>query len=179
LHQGNVPESVAVNSKFVPLEESQMDPAYISAFFGMVGMTVGGLMSFSTSWMTQQAQLREKRREVQKTQREQIFNEFIAEASRLYGDALSHQKDDVGDLVQLYALVAKMRLIASRSVITAAEEVMDAIIEAYMAPNRSLREIRNMAQSGEMNFLVNFGEACRKELADTDLSPTSPRLLGA
>ena len=32
------------------------------------------------------------------------------EASRLYGDALSHQKDDVSDLVYLYALVAKIRL---------------------------------------------------------------------
>ncbi len=157
--------SGAIGGKFVPLQESQLDPAYVSAIFGLVGMTVGGLMSFSTNLMTQRTQLREKHREVLSVKLEQIFNDFIAEASRLYGDALSHQKDDVGDLVQLYALVARMRLVASRMVVIAAEQVMDAIIDTYTAPNRNLHEIKVMAQNGEMNFLVDFGEACRKELA--------------
>jgi hypothetical protein len=97
--------------------------------------------------------------------REQLFSDFIAEASRLYGDALTHQKDDVGDLVQLYALVARMRLLSSREVVTAAEQAMDAIIGTYLAPNRTLHELRSIAQRGEMNFLFDFGEACRLELA--------------
>jgi hypothetical protein len=130
-------------------------------------MTVGGLMSFSTNWVTQQAQIREKHREAERTKREELFNDFIVEASRLYVDALSHEKDDIADLVQLYALVARMRVLASLAVVTAAEQVMDTIIATYLAPNLSLHEIRSLAQDGKMNFLLEFGEACRAELATT------------
>ena len=142
-----------------------MDAAYVSAFFGLAGVTIGGLTSFGTTWLTQHSQLREKHREAELAKRQELFNEFIAEASRLYADALSHVKDDVTDLVQLYALVARLRLWASRPVVTAAEHAMDAVIETYLQPNRSLHEIRTLAKEGGMNFLLEFGESCRAELA--------------
>ncbi len=41
---------------------------------------------------------------------------------------------------------------------------MDAIIAAYLAPNRTLHEMHSLAQQGGMNFLQPFGEACRLEL---------------
>ncbi len=132
--------------------------------FGLAGASIGGLTSFSTTWLTQQAQMRDKRREAEQAKRLELFNDFVLEASRLYGDALSHEKDDVTDLVQLYALVAKMRLWASRPVVTAAERAMNAIVETYLQPNRTLHEIRTLAQSGQMNFLLDFGEACRADL---------------
>lgn len=84
---------------------------------------------------------------------------------RLYGDAVSHQKDDVSDLVLLYALVARIRLISTRPVVDAAELAMERIVETYLTPNRSLSEMRDLAHSGAMNFLRDFGEACREELA--------------
>jgi len=143
-----------------------LDAAYISAFFGLAGVGIGGLTPFTTSWFTQQAQIRDRHLESERLKREQRFNDFIAEASRLYGDALSHEKDDVTALVGLYALVARMRLLTSRPVVTAAERVMDAIIRTYLEPNRSLHELRNLAQHGEMNFLQDFGEASRAELAE-------------
>ena len=141
-----------------------MDAAYVSAFFGLAGASIGGLTSFLTTWLTQQAQLREKHREAESAKRQELFNAFIMEASRLYGDALSHEKDDVSDLVQLYAMVAKIRLWASRPVVTAAEHVMNSIVQTYLEPNRSLHEIRAIATEGRMNFLLEFGEACRADL---------------
>ena len=140
--------------------------------FGLAGASIGGLTSFATTWLTQRAQMRDKRREAEQARRLELFDEFVLEGSRLYGDALSHEKDDVSDLVQLYALVAKMRLWASRPVVTAAERAMNAIIETYLQPNRTLRDIRTLAQSGEMNFLLDFGEACRADLG------TGPRGMG-
>jgi hypothetical protein len=133
--------------------------------FGLAGATIGGLTSFTTTWLTQRAQAREKRQESTSASRQAIFNDFIIEASRLYGDALSHQKDDVCDLVQLYAIVGKMRLWASSPVVHAAQQAMDIIITGYLEPNRSLHEIRAMAQEGKMNFLLDFGEKCRAELS--------------
>jgi hypothetical protein len=142
-----------------------VDSAYLSALSGLLGATVGGMTSFGTAWLTQRSQVRSARREAEKVKREGLFGDFITEATRLYADALSHEKDDVTDLVRLYALVAKMRLIASREVITSAEQIMDNIVETYLAPNRDLRELRDLAHQGGMDFLVTFGEACRRELA--------------
>jgi hypothetical protein len=141
-----------------------MDP-YISALMGLAGVVIGGLASFATAWMTHRSQVREKQRELEAAKREKLFSDFIAEATRLYADAISHQKDDVSDLVLLYALVAQMRLISSRQVVDAAELAMARIVETYLTPNRSLSEMRDLAHSGAMNFLLDFGEACRAELA--------------
>ncbi|CCM76748.1 hypothetical protein [Rhizobium mesoamericanum] len=138
--------------------------AYISALMGLLGVAIGSFASFASTWMTHKLQLKEKYREVEMAKREKLFSDFIAEASRLYGDAISHQKDDVSDLVLLYALVAHMRLFSSRPVVDAAERVMETIVETYLAPNRSLSEIKELARSGAMNFLFDFGEACRVEL---------------
>ncbi len=139
--------------------------AYISALMGLAGVAIGSLASFATTWITQRSQVKERYREVEIAKREKLFSDFIAEATRLYGDALSHQKDDVSDLVLLYALVAQMRLICARPIVDAAERTMDHVIEAYLAPNLSLHEIADLARSGAMNFLADFGEICRMELA--------------
>jgi hypothetical protein len=130
----------------------------------MAGAIIGGLTSFATTWLTQQAQIRERQRDAARALRQELFNAFITEATRLHADALSHEKDDVTDLVQLYALIARMRLLVSRPVVTAADEVLRAIVETYLAPNRSLHEIRVLAQEGKMDFLADFSEACRQEL---------------
>ncbi len=42
---------------------------------------------------------------------------------------------------------------------------MERIVETYLAPNRSLSQIKDMARSGALNFLVEFGEACRIKLS--------------
>jgi hypothetical protein len=142
-----------------------MEAGYISALAGLAGAVIGGLASFATSWLTQHAQLREKSRERQMDRREMLFTAIIDEASRLYGDALTHQKDDVAALVKLYALIGQIRLISSAAVLTVAEHMIDAIVEAYLAPNRTLLEIRVLAKNGKIDMLRAFAEACREELA--------------
>ena len=80
-----------------------MDAAYISALSALGGATIGGLASFGSSWLTQRTQLRFSHHEAIKAKREALYAEFVDEASRLYGDALGHQKDDVADLVKIYS----------------------------------------------------------------------------
>ena len=142
-----------------------MEPAYLSALAALAGATIGGLTSFATSWTTQQAQLRHAHREAEKAKLEALYSDFIAEAARRYGDALTHQTEEVTGLVQLYALVERMRLISDRAVVIAATTVVATIVTTYLGPNRSLHEMMDFADKGGMNFLTEFGEAGRKDLA--------------
>jgi len=141
-----------------------MNPNLAGAAAALAGATIGGLASFGGSLMTQWLQLRDKNLENNRAQREALFTEFINEASRLFGDALSYEKDDVTDLVMLYAITARIRLVASAAVVQAAEKTMGTIIETYLAPNLSLHELHTLAAEGRMDFLLAFGEACRAEL---------------
>lgn len=143
-----------------------MDAGYASALFGLAGALIGSLANVATSWATHRSQLRDKHDGADYARKQKLFSEFIAEASRLYADALSHQKDDATDLVGLYALVAKMRLVAPGPIVSAAEDAMKAIVEAYLQPNRTLREIRALAQEGRLDVLLSFGEECRAHLAN-------------
>ena len=68
-------------------------------------------------------------------------------------------------MVGLYAMVGRMRLVSPRTVVAAAENVIEHIIETYLAPNRTLHELRIYMQEGRMDFLVEFSEACRADLA--------------
>lgn len=141
-----------------------MTPALISALAALGGALIGGLASIGSTWLAQSAQLRARSRERDHVRREALFSDFIDEASRLYGDALSHAKDDVLSMVRLYAFVARIRLISSAPVVASAERTLDAIIDAYLAPNKTLQELRVLMAEGRMNFLVEFSEACRAEL---------------
>ena len=142
-----------------------MDTAYISALSALGGATIGGLTSFGSSWLTQRTQLLFTYHEAIKAKREALYAEFVDEASRLYGDALGHQKDDPADLVKIYALIGRIRLVSPRSVVTAAERTFDTIIEAYLGPNRTMHEVLEDVHQGGFHFLIEFGEACRQDLA--------------
>ena len=109
-----------------------MDTAFISALSALGGATIGGLASFGSSWLTQRTQLRFAHHEAIKSKREEMYVEFVDEASRLYGDALGHQKDDATDLVKLFALLGQIRLVSPRPVVTAAERTFDTIIQTYL-----------------------------------------------
>ncbi len=142
-----------------------MDSAYLTALAALAGATIGGLTSFATSWTTQRAQLRHAHREAERAKLESLYSDFIAEAARLYGDALTHQSEDVTRLVQLFAMVGRMRLMSDRAVVVAATRVEDTIIETYLGPNRALHELMDFVHKGGMDFLNDFGEASRKDLA--------------
>ena len=142
-----------------------MDPVYITAISALGGASIGGLTSFLGSWLTQRTQLRFSHDEAIKARREELYVEFVDEAARLYGDALGHQKDDAADLCKLFALLGRIRLVSPRPVVTAAERTFDTIIETYLGPNRTMHEVLDDVHQGGFNFLIEFGEACRQDLA--------------
>ena len=118
-----------------------MDAAYVSAFAALEGSAIGGLTSLAASWLTQHVQFSSQQRAVNRNRREELYKSFIEEGSRLYADAFAHDKAEVSNLVNLYALVSRMRVLSSPQVVEQADKVVRVIIETYLAPNRTFRDV--------------------------------------
>ena len=58
-----------------------------------------------------------------------------------------------------------MRLVSDRTMIDAAMRAEATIIETYLGPDCTVRELMDQARQGKMSFLVEFSEACRNDLA--------------
>ena len=99
-----------------------MDPAYFSAFAALAGSTIGGLTSLTASWLTQHVQFRAQLLAADLNRREQLYEHFIEEASRLYADAYEHNEAETAK-VNLYALVSKMRVLSSPRIVESAERL--------------------------------------------------------
>jgi hypothetical protein len=140
-----------------------MDAAALSALAALSGSGIGGFASIGATWLTLHNQSRARRREQEQSRREQLFGEFIRQASLLYADALTHDKVDPSALVGLYAVKAQLRLFAAQATIDHADDVLELIVQTYYQPppDFSRREARNLH---DHDFLRSFTEACRREL---------------
>jgi hypothetical protein len=141
-----------------------MDPAYFSVFAALAGSTIGGLTSLTASWLTQHVQFRAQQRASDLNRREDLYKDFIEEASRLYADAFAHDKAEVVNLVSLYALVSRMRVRSSPRIVENADRVVRVIIETYLAPNKTFRDVKEILDNDAMDPLREFSHACREEL---------------
>jgi hypothetical protein len=99
------------------------------------------------------------------TRRQDLFRDFIVAASRAYGNALVSNEPKIEKLVDIYAMINRMRILCSPQMVTCAEDVTRSIIETYFGPNRSIRELHELIQSNvAMDPLKKFSELARDEL---------------
>ncbi len=131
---------------------------------GVLGSLVGGSASVATTWMAQKTLNRRElvREEIKK--REALYGEFIGECAKLFMDAFTHTLDHPDKLLPVYALINRIRLCASRPVLTEAERLLARAAEQYFAKNLTVEDLRELARSEEADPLRAFGEACRAEL---------------
>jgi hypothetical protein len=98
-----------------------MDMFYVPALASFSGSASGTLASIVTGWVTQRRKDSVRYTLRATSQREELCKNFIEEASRLYADALVNDQSEVSKLVDLYALIARMKILSSDAVIEAAE----------------------------------------------------------
>ena len=140
-----------------------MDAGYITALAALGGAALGGFTSFATSWTTQRVQMNAERAASSKSRRQKLYNAFIDDAAKMYGDALIHDKLELSGLIELHAIVSRMRVFSSVDVIENAGRVVRVITETYSQPNKSPLEIEEMIENGTIDLLKGFSEACRRE----------------
>jgi hypothetical protein len=154
-----------------------MDAGYFSAFAALAGSAIGALTSLSASWLTQREQRRTQQLTHDVARREDLYNDFIEEASKVYVDAIEHEPAEAADaskMVRLYALVSRMRVLSSSSIIEHADRVVRTIIDTYLEPKMTLREVSEaLRASAFVDPLRDFSDACREELRKIILRPRS------
>jgi hypothetical protein len=143
-----------------------MNAAYVSAFAALAGSVIGGLTTFAAAWVTQRQQANVQWFLQEKTRRQELYQQFIEEASQLYVDALIHDQPAIPALVSLYASINKMRVVSNRDIAERADKFVRVIVDTYDLPNKTLPELRAMVESGALDPLRDFSEACREELRE-------------
>ncbi len=146
-----------------------MDTAYFSAFAALAGSAIGGLTSLAASWLSQHTQFKAQQLAQDLSRREDLYKNFIEEASKSYADAYEHDNPQVASLVNLYALVSRMRVLSSPKIVESADKVMRLIIETYLGPNKTFRDLKEILDNDTMDPLRDFSNACREELRERGL----------
>lgn len=142
-----------------------MDAAYLSALSALAGSMVGGLTSGLANWLNQRAQTRAGMLAHEMARREDLYRDFIVAASRAYGAAITSNDPDIHDIIVLYAMISRMRILSSTRTIAAADRIMRVTLETYRGPNRTVIELEDLIKSGaDIDPLKEFSEAAREEL---------------
>jgi hypothetical protein len=121
----------------------------ITALAAIAGSLVGALGSAVGTWITARHQDRRDLLGKQIARREALYSDFIGESASLLIDAMQHNADDVQKMLPVYALVSRIRLSSSESVLQEAEEVIRTIVRTYPEPNLTAEQIESQATNGK------------------------------
>jgi len=142
-----------------------MDESLIPTLVALAGTVVGGLTSFLTAWATQAFQVRAQRLAAERAKREDLYGLFLDAMSRLYSRALSEEAVDYAQLVEIFALKGRIAIRASEPVKASAERGIKFLVDLYMAPNRSVADVRALMDDAAADPMTQFAERCREQLA--------------
>jgi hypothetical protein len=143
-----------------------MDVAYLSALSAIAGSLVGGLTSGFTTWLSQRSQARAGQLAREMSRRDDLYKDFIAAASKAYGNALVSNEPQVQELVTLYAMISRMRVMSLPRTVACAEKVIRVTTDTYFAPNKTIHELHDelTRSTTAIDPLKDFSEAARDEL---------------
>jgi hypothetical protein len=142
-----------------------MDAAYISGISALAGSVIGGLTTGFTTWLSQRSQARAGMIAHDLARREDLIRDFIIAASKTYGDALVSSEPKMPEIIDLYAMVSRMRALGMGKTTACADIVMRSIVDTYYRPNRTVADLRELTRSGQgFDPLKDFSEAARQEL---------------
>src|SRR5260370_41087747 len=136
-----------------------MNSGLIAGLAAVSGSIVGGLGSVVGTWITTRRQ--DLRDLLAKTivRREALYSDFITEGARQLVDALEHNTSDPQKLIPAYALLSRIRLSSSSSVLAEAEEGIKTILNTYPQTNLTAEQIQFRALNRE-DPLRQFSDTC-------------------
>src|SRR5258708_67546 len=98
-----------------------MDVAYISALSALAGSAIGGLTTGITAWLNQRSLARAGQLASDVARRQELYKDFILAASKAYAEALVVNEPKIEELIELYAMISRMRAMSSSNIVARAE----------------------------------------------------------
>jgi hypothetical protein len=141
-----------------------MDSAIVAAMAAALGSLVGAGASLTTTWLTQRTQRIRANTEWRLRERQALYEAFITEASRMCVEALVHSLEKPDQLMALYGILSRIRLMSGDDVLRTAEEVCHRIVELYRGPNLTPDQILAEFEADRLDPVKEFSAACRTEL---------------
>ena len=139
---------------------------------GVFGSLVGASASIGTTWLTKRTGLVRTTAERKLRERESLYNQFLTEASRVAVHALTHSFDGPDQIVALYGILSRIRLVAGSAVVREGEVCCVRILTMYGKPSMTADELRGVIalanDLAELDPLKAFSNACREELRAID-----------
>ncbi len=139
-----------------------MDATVVAALAAAVGSLVGAAATIATTWITQRRATIRENTQWKLRERQSLYKEFIAEASRLAVEAAAHSLERPEQLTALYGILSQIRLISGDEVLNEAEKCCRQIVDLYRQPNLTPEQIRDAFESSGLDPLKGFSASCRK-----------------
>lgn len=145
-----------------------MEAPLITAMAGVFGSLVGASASIATTWLAKRTEIVRTLAERNLREREVLYNEFLTEASPVAVHALTHSFEGPDQIVSLYGILSRIRLVASDAVVREGEVCCVQMLATYGKPNIKVDELRGVLTAAndlaEFDPLKKFSNACREEL---------------
>lgn len=141
-----------------------MDSTLTSILAALGGSVIGASTPVLSNFVLQRSVTQRELTNRELAQREELYAEFIRQGTLCYAKALSQSLGNLDDIVAMYALVNRIRLFASVSVLEAAEAFVKKLVETFGEKNMSLEQIKSVALGRHADPLNDFALKCRDEL---------------
>jgi len=135
-----------------------------SILAALCGSVVGASTPVLSNFVLQRSLTQRELTNREIAQREDLYSEFIRQGTACYAKALSQSLENIDEVVAMYALVNRIRLFASGSVLNAAEAFVKKLVEKYGEKNMSIDQIKLVALEQHADPMNDFALKCRAEL---------------
>src|ERR1700675_386712 len=132
---------------------AHVNSVIITALAAIAGSLVGALGSAIGTWITARHQDRRDLLGKQIERREALYSDFIGESARLLVDAMQHNASDLQKMLPVYALLSRIRLSSSESVLQEAEQVIKTIVSTYPQPNLTPKQFDSRAGNEKVRWV--------------------------
>jgi hypothetical protein len=141
-----------------------MTPAEVSALAALAGSALGGVTPLVSNYLIQRGVTGRELLNRELGERHTLYSEFIKFATKVYVEATTKTLEEPDNLIELYAFVGRIRLIASPPVTDAADRFAKMVTKRYGERDISLEALRAETLKSHIDPLNEFSVRCRDEL---------------
>jgi hypothetical protein len=141
-----------------------MDSTLTGVLAALSGSIIGASTPVLSNFVLQRSVAQRELTNREIAQREELYSNFIRHGTECYAKALSQGLENIDEIVAMYALVNRIRLFASDTVLEAAETFVKKLVARYGEKNWTIEQIKSAALEEHVDPLNDFALKCRSEL---------------